>query len=246
LVVNPLLIRDLPPPGWIGDHRETWVQQHPVYNATCENIEVIKEIRFLNRVIAYDEYLLSLPDSPDSANPIAARLAKVAKQTMTGLRRDIVTADVLVVQLRLLPGCAAARPAAAMMASAMPTQPAQKASAALATAEPQPPRGEPAPPAKEANAAPASAIETAAAAPDRLVIRFDDKQAALTPSGIRAFNEAVAATRSGKKVQLAIEGCDAGADFSNGSACARRLASIERRLAANGVRDPKRLFADLR
>lgn len=30
LVANPALARDLPPAGWIGDHRDTWVKQHPV------------------------------------------------------------------------------------------------------------------------------------------------------------------------------------------------------------------------
>jgi hypothetical protein len=97
--------------------------------------------------------------------------------------------------------------------------------------------------------APATAERTAAAAAppppdeDRLVIRFDDRLAALTPSSIRAFTEAVADVKSGKPVQLAIEGCDANADFSSGAPCARRLRSIEHRLKQAGVQDPKRLFA---
>jgi hypothetical protein len=67
---------------------------------------------------------------------------------------------------------------------------------------------------------------------------------ALTPSGIRAFDQAVGAVRSGRMIEIAIEGCDAGGDFSNGSTCLRRVRSIARRLAENGVRDPQRLISE--
>jgi hypothetical protein len=80
----------------------------------------------------------------------------------------------------------------------------------------------------------------------RLIIRFDERVAALKPSGIRAFDEAVAALRGGKKVQIGIEGCDSGADFSDGSPCARRRSTLIAMLAGSGVRDPKRALADLR
>jgi len=78
------------------------------------------------------------------------------------------------------------------------------------------------------------------------VIRFDNRVAALTPSGIRAFDQAVSAARSGRQIQIAVEGCEAKADFANGSPCARRLLSLKQMLAENGVRDPKRLLADIR
>jgi hypothetical protein len=81
---------------------------------------------------------------------------------------------------------------------------------------------------------------------DRIVIRFDNRVAALTPSGIRAFDGAVNALRAGKTVQIAIEGCEPGADFTNGSPCARRLATLKQMLADNGIRDAKKLLAESR
>ena len=74
------------------------------------------------------------------------------------------------------------------------------------------------------------------------MIRFDDRVAALTPSGVRAFNQAVAAAKSGKPVRLAIDGCEAGADFSSGAPCARRLYSLKNRLEEAGIKNPERLF----
>jgi hypothetical protein len=137
-----------------------------------------------------------------------------------------------------VPSQAAAEPAATVSAKAAEPAPAEPAAAAATTppAPVAPPSPAPAPP----QTAAASSTES-----DRLVIRFDDKVAALTPSGIRAFNEAVAAAKSGKSVQLTIEGCDANADFSRGSACAKRLYSLENRLAETGIKNPKRLFVDI-
>jgi hypothetical protein len=243
LVVNPVFARDMPVPGWIGDHRDAWVGEHPVYRASCETAEVIKEIRFLNRVIAYDEYLLSLAVSSDADNPTTERLASVAKQSAGNLRRDITTADALVAQLRLLPSCDDVKavgvpPAQAMQATTGAAPPARS------SAEPAPPLQtvvSPAPPL--AKAAPDVALEPAPS--DRVVIRFDNRVAALTPSGIRAFDQAVTALRTGKRVQLAIDGCEPGADFANGSSCARRLATLKQMLVDNGVRDVKRALADL-
>jgi hypothetical protein len=265
LIANPALARDLPPPGWIGDHRDAWVKQHPVYAATCETNEVTKEVRFLNRTIAYDEYLLSLTNQPDAGNPAAPNLAQVARASMAPLRRDIVVIDALVAQLQLLPPCAgspappttkavaigrepmpSAQKASAPSAAAAPPQAAAEAATTVSTkgaepkgAEPGPPPTAPAPEATQP-AAPASPSES-----DRLVIRFDDKVAALTPSGIRAFNKAIAEAKSGKPVQLGIEGCDANADFSSGAPCARRLSSLENRLKEAGIKNPNRLFGDL-
>jgi len=229
LVANPVLARDLPPPGWIGDHREAWIKQHPVYASTCETNEVTKEVRFLNRTIAYDEYLLSLTNQPDASNPAAGTLAQTARASMGSLRHDVVVIDALVAQLQLLPPCGGSPAPPVTTATAIvpePMPPAQKTSAQNAATAPSPaPVAPPAtgsakaaetasakpatpPPAPAAVAPPppaAPALETTqtAAAPaaptdsDRLVIRFDDKVAALTPSGIRAFNKAVAAAKSG-------------------------------------------------
>jgi hypothetical protein len=110
------------------------------------------------------------------------------------------------------------------------------------------PAAEPSPPVSTAppvaQAPPANATETADR--DRIVIRFDNRVAALTPSGIRAFDGAVNALRAGKTVQLTIEGCEPGADFTNGSPCARRLATLKQMLADNGIRDAKKLLTEIR
>jgi hypothetical protein len=233
LVANPIYGRELPLPGWLANHRDEWVRQHAEFQATCGTGDVVKEIRFLNKLIAYDEYLLSMPNAVGSDNSAAPPV----------LRRDIGIADALIAHLQQLPPCDADKPVAASATSSMPAPPA------ISNAVP-----EPAPLPTEAKAAPeptpATAPPAAPAAPppsdtDRLVIRFDDKVAALTPSGARAFNKAVAAANSGKPVRLAIEGCGASADFSSGSPCARWLYSLENRLGDAGVKNPRRLFADL-
>jgi hypothetical protein len=245
LVVNPVFGRDMPVPGWIGDHRDAWVRAHPVYHSGCQNADVIAEIRFLNRVIAYDEYLLSLTSASDPGNPTVDRLANVAKQSAVSLRRDITTVDALVAQLRLLPGCDGDRAEKAAKISTLPAQPMRETGPAAAAARPAadpPPPAATAPPV--AQAPPANATETAER--DRIVIRFDNRVAALAPSGIRAFDGAVNALRAGKTVQLAIEGCEPGADFTNGSPCARRLATLKQMLAENGIRDAKKLLTEIR
>lgn len=211
LVVNPMFARELPLPGWIANHREEWIRQHAAYQATCETADVVDEIRFLNRLIYCDEYMLSLVDNPDPSNPAAPQLAADARRTKPTLRREIGMVDALIAQLRRLPACDDGKPA---VPAAAPTSPA--------------------PPAPGAASLPAGT--------ERLVIRFDHRVAALTPSGVRAFNAAVAAARAGKTVRLAIDGCDAGADFSSGSPCARWLYSLQNRLAEAGVKNPRRLF----
>lgn len=237
LMANPVLMRDLPPPGWIGDHPEEWVQQHPVFASRCATPEVVTEARFLNRVIAYDEYLLSLTVTPGAGNAAAAKLAELVSQTMPSLRRDVTTADALVAQLRLLPPCDEARPQPT--AASLPPQPTPTTKPPPA-APASPPAAQPAP-VTPAVAAPAPTPPSS----DRAAIRFDDKVPALTPYGIRVFDWAVESLRSGRKIELAIDGCGADADFSDGSACARRLRSLKRMLAENGIRDVKNLLPGL-
>ena len=258
LVVNPLFARELPVPGWIANHREEWVRQHAVYRTTCASAEVVSEIRFLNRLIACDQYMLSLVDTPDPANPASSRMAVDARATAPNLRRDIDVADGLIAQLNRLPACGA-RSATASVTANTPS-PAAEPLPNENTAEPlapEPAAAHAASPPVPGSTTPEAAAPVPAAPPptasggppsetaERLVIRFDHRLAALTPSGVRAFNEAVAAAHSGKNIQLAIEGCDAGADFSDGSLCARWLYSLKNRLEDAGVKNPKRLFTDL-
>jgi hypothetical protein len=256
LGLNPKLARPIPSPGWIADHRDSWPKEHAVYKETCQSEGVTEEIRYMNRIIAYDEYLINLTQSY-LTGPAAKRDQAVAKQaslataTLTSLHNDIAAADSLTARLQALPRCGAATAPPAISASAAGPTPAAASPAPIPTPTAEPP----APPAAVASAAstpelvaapPPAATTPTPGAPPRLVIRFVEGMPALTPSGIRAFDEAVTALRSGKKVRLAIDGCDAGADFSNGSACARRLLSLEEMLAENGVRDPKRALTEFR
>jgi hypothetical protein len=350
LAANPIFVRELPLPGWIGNHRNEWVHEHPAYASPCRSRAAADEIHFLNRVIAIDEYLLARDNDLDDS---AKKQGTSPHDPEPGvLHRDIATADALAAQLQALPDCAnrapptqfAAAPAetaAPARARAAPTQAAVATTPTSAnTAAPMPSAAAPAPPAADPSAAtaetaapapsipapppvaappaqvqtappepaPASVVAAATsplgtaapvpsaiaprpvgaaptlaeifapahsttatapapaapplaevvapalsnttpepAAADRpapLVIRFDDRVAALTPASIRVFNAAIAAAIGGKKVQLAIDGCAAGADFSDGSPCLRRLRSLEHRLAESGIKDPKRLFAE--
>lgn len=220
LVANPLLARELPPPGWVADHPESWVGERPVYRSSCRSREVTAEVQFLNRIIGHDEYLLSLVTSPVSADPATERQARLARQETPMLRRDIAAADGLVARLEALPACppgTTAKPAAEPVPATAPAAPQASAAAVAPTAEP--------------------------AGMPRRVIRFDDRVAALTPSSIKTLNDAIAAALSGKPVQLVIEGCNARADFAPGSPCSRRRHTLERRLAASGVNNPASLFA---
>lgn len=254
LVVNPAFSREMPVPGWIGDHRDAWTRGHPVYRASCQSPEVMAEVRFLNRVIAYDEYLLSLTTSSDPDNPAMDRLATVAKQSAASLRRDITTVDALVAQLRLLPGCDDGKSERAAKVS-LPAQPLRDTTGP-SPASPRETTESSSTSLRPSDEPPAAAAPPAAKSPPgnvtdsadtgQIVIRFDNRLAALTPSGIRAFDGAVNALRAGKTVQLAIDGCEPGADFTNGSPCARRLATLKQMLADNGIRDAKKLLGESR
>jgi hypothetical protein len=97
---------------------------------------------------------------------------------------------------------------------------------------------------KPAEPAPVAILRPTPSPPQRLVIQFDERSPGLTQAGIHAFKDAMDAVHAGKPVTIAIEGCDAKADFSNGSVCARRRASLTTLLAQNWVSDPQRLLAD--
>jgi len=253
----------LPPPGWIGDHRDAWVAGRAVYKSACRSTEVDAEERLLRRIIATDEYRIALSGSPAACDAAVAQPTQGSKESVDGLSREIDVIDALVVQLRLLPGCDIKPPAMAAIVIGGPAPaPVREASADPTAAMPLSHLSDskPAPQAPVTSAATQAAAPAAskpvpqdtATAPSRsaalrhLVIRFDERRAALTPAGIRAFDAAVAALRAGKAVTISIAGCGATTDFSNGSSCARRLYSLESRLAAAGIVDPGRLFADLR
>jgi outer membrane immunogenic protein len=86
-------------------------------------------------------------------------------------------------------------------------------------------------------------LPASTAAPvQRIVVRFDKRLVALTPLGIRALAEAVAAARAGMPVQVEIRGCPAPAD-QDASICAQRAQSLTRLMTQRGVENPKRLLA---
>lgn len=261
LVANPALVRDLPPPGWLADRRADWVANHAVYQSACQTPNVSREIEFLNRIVGRDEDLLVLAGNPPEGNSSLAREAKLASQEMDMLRNDIAAADGLVAQLQALPACSPA--AEPIKAAAAPAAPAPEPPAASSPVAPVP--GSPIPPlpAAPATPPPAAPVATmpeppvappvpaapAAATPSpdaaqAVTLRFDDKVFGLTPLSIRAFNKAVDAIRGGMDVRLAIEGCDASADFSKDSPCAKRLASVKKLLAEKDITNWKRVLGE--
>jgi hypothetical protein len=238
LAVNPKLARPLPPPGWIAEHRRAWVKQHEVYKSTCQNPEVTDEIHFLNRLVGFDGYLLNVTQSylqtaADENGAAAVQHVNLATSNIGALRKDIKAADDLASHLQALPPCRPAEaPVAIPAAAATHPDPVTPAAPDANPAEP---------PARKV-----AAVAPAPGSPQRVAIRFDNHIPALTPTGIRTFDAAIDAIHAGKKLQLAIEGCEDGADYSSGSLCERRLQALTELLAENGVHDPRRLFADFR
>jgi outer membrane autotransporter protein len=98
-------------------------------------------------------------------------------------------------------------------------------------------------------ARPAVASVPDEAAPTRstgeIFVRFSQNLLVLTPSGIRALDEVVAARMAGQPMHIVIEGCEAKAVYSKGSLCARRALSLMKLLAARGMENAGRLMAEL-
>ena len=304
LEVNPIMQRRMPPPGWVSQHRDEWVAQHPAYKATCQTAEVREEVHYWNWVVGFDQTVLDRTDPTDHAgDPKFAAEARFNRDLIGKLQSDIATAESMTADLQLLPYCngapnapatattagfppattsaaSTAAPAAvkgqairtadAAKLAAVPAPPGPVTAAAdAATLPPPPPAPSDQSAAKptfatlaelaasiaavesvvaEANVSAPPAANTVTTATDaipKIAIRFDDRFAALTPAGIHALKDVVDAAHAGKPVQVTIDGCDATADFANGSVCARRRLSLITLLAHDGVRDPKSLLADM-
>jgi hypothetical protein len=99
------------------------------------------------------------------------------------------------------------------------------------------------PVADTATAPMAQSTDALAIAPERVVVRFSQHALFLTAEGRKAFDQAVADALAGKPVQIVIDGCDAGADFADGSLCARRQASLQQLLAAQSLPNASQLLA---
>jgi hypothetical protein len=101
------------------------------------------------------------------------------------------------------------------------------------------------PAAPAAETSPISTEKPVASLPssDVFVVRFDSKLPVLRPSGIRALTAAVRSAHAGRKVQIAIEGCDSGDSAPNGVDCADRVRRLKGFLVDMGVHHPAALIA---
>ncbi|HEV2186072.1 MAG TPA: outer membrane beta-barrel protein, partial [Stellaceae bacterium] len=86
-------------------------------------------------------------------------------------------------------------------------------------------------------------VDTAvpATAMRRFTLRYDEAKAALTPASVRALHDALDAVEAGQDVRIAIAGCEVGADYSDGSPCARHALRLKQLLARHGV-EPSHLL----
>jgi hypothetical protein len=209
LVSGSLFAPGLIPPGWIADHRQDYTNDRDAYAASCRTGAVVEELKALSKQVDHAEDLrhtarAQLLYAVVGGESTAKRLTDIATNALGPLDNDITTIDGLLVRLSRLPDCdnATTNPA---------KQPSQTAAASLATPSPEPPPAIAASePAVAASPMPASAKSDDSAPPspdsDVFVVRFDSKVAGLTPSSIRTLK----ALGKGHKVQIAIEGCEAG------------------------------------
>jgi hypothetical protein len=164
--LTPAAFSRIPPPGWLGEYRKAWVAEHSVYQSRCRTFEVGDELHLLNRLIAYDEYLLHMIGDGSGGDPETPQQLKSAKAMTERLRADLDAADDFVALLEILPTCAD---------TAKTPEPPLPIVTTTAGAETPP--------------ASPSSLDTVDLSPasSHLVIGFDERIPALTPSGIRAF-----------------------------------------------------------
>jgi hypothetical protein len=116
----------------------------------------------------------------------------------------------------------------------------------------------PAPPPAPAPGQPAETVSPAATPPtsetseakavatpsnDVFRVRFDSKVPGLTPTGIRTLDTALRALDNGRKVQIAIEGCDGTDGTSQRADCATLTRELKRILVDSGITHPAALIA---
>jgi opacity protein-like surface antigen len=79
-------------------------------------------------------------------------------------------------------------------------------------------------------------VDTAshATAAHRFTLRYDE----VTQRSVRVLHDALDAIEAGQEVRIAIAGCEANADDSHGSPCARHALKLRRLLARYGVENP--------
>jgi hypothetical protein len=254
LVSGSLFAPGLISPGWIADHRQDYTNDRGAYAASCRTGAVVEELKALSQQVDHEEDLRhtardQLLYAVVGGESTAKRLTDIAVNALGPLDNDITTIDGLLVRLSRLPDCdnATASPAPA---SKPPKQPPSQITAASLAAAPSPDPPPPltaSEPAVAASSAPASAKsdDSAPPSPDSnvFVVRFDSKVAGLTPTSIRTLNAALKALGEGHKVQIAIDGCEAGDSAPEDANCVERTRRLKRILSDDGLSQPADVIA---
>jgi hypothetical protein len=89
-----------------------------------------------------------------------------------------------------------------------------------------------------ASLTPGDAVSSGPQAAHRFTLRYDEANAVLTRSSVRALHDALDAIEAGQSVRIAVEGCETGADYSDGSPCAHHALRLRHLLARHGVENP--------
>jgi hypothetical protein len=247
LTLGAILTPSLVPPGWIAEHLASWIYEHPAYAASCRTDEVAAQLQYLEKLVDRDQELrdtvrAQLLHAVVDGNSTAKRHTDIAVDALAPLDNDITTIDRLLVKLIALPACS----------SAMTTPNAEAAGSPPATDPPQPPPAAPdavaatvqAPAAEQALTA--KAPVTSPSEDEVVVVRFDSTMRGLTPSSIHKLDTAVAAARGGRKVSIAIEGCETREAAPVGVDCAERARRLKRMLVDRDVKHPGDLIAEPR
>jgi hypothetical protein len=247
-----VLAPGLAPPGWVADHLASWVYEHPAYAASCRTDEVVVQLEYLEKLVERDQDLrdtvrAQLLHAVVDGNSSAKRHTDVAVDALTPLDNDITTIDRLLVKLTALPACSSAAAAPDMQAVASPPAIDPPQPPAVATAPPEPRVSAAADIAARAPQAPATE-KPAAATPegDVVVVRFDSSMRGLTPLSVRRLDTAVAAARDGRKVRIAIDGCETRDAAPDGVDCVERARRLKRMLVDRDVKHPGDLIAEPR
>jgi hypothetical protein len=254
LVSGSLLAPGLIPPGWIADHLPDYTNNRGAYGASCRTDAVVGELQALSKQVDHEEDLRhtargQLQYAVVGGESTAKRRTDLAINALGPLDKDIATIDGLLVRLSSLPDCDNAT-ASPVPASQPPKEPPlQNVTASPAAPSPEPlPPVTPAEPAVPALPTQPSANSDASVSPSPdsdifVVVRFDPKMAGLTPTSIRTLNGALRALGEGRKVQIAIEGCEANDSAPEGGDCLERTRRLKRILSDDGIGHPADLIA---
>jgi hypothetical protein len=252
LIPGAVLAPDLPPPGWVAVHLQDYMNNRLAYAEPCRTAAVVDELQHLSKQVDHDQELgntarAQLQYAVVQGYSSARRHTDTAIDTLALLDKDIATIDGLFVRLSSLPDCENATAASPTPGPEPPNQPPQTAatSPAAPSSEPSPPVS----PTERAVTAPSTSLAGSddsvpqAQDDDVFVVRFDNKLTGLTPTSIRTLKGALKALSEGRKVQIAIEGCQASDSAPAGVVCLERTRRLKRILSDDGVSHPAELIA---